>query len=359
MVILLKKIVLTGGGSAGHVTPNIALIPKLQELGYDIHYIGSEDGIERKLIEDLGIPYYPISSGKLRRYFDLKNFTDPFRVVKGIGQAYRILGRIKPGIIFSKGGFVTVPVLLAGKLRGIPAVIHESDYTPGLANKIVIPFVKKVCVTFPETLKHLPKNKGVFTGTPIRPEILQGDKGEGYRFTGLDEGKPVIMVIGGSLGSVKLNKAVRNILPDLLQKFNVIHLCGKGNLEEQYQGLAGYRQYEYIKEELPHLFSMADLVISRAGANSIYELLALRKPNILIPLSAKASRGDQILNAQSFEKMGYSKVLLEEKVNSQTLLKTINYLYENRSKYVDAMAKSKVQNGIEKVIEQIEKHSLR
>lgn len=353
----MKKIVLTGGGSAGHVTPNIALIPKLKELNYDIHYIGSIDGIERKLIEEIGIPYYPISSGKLRRYLDRKNFTDPFRIMKGVAQAHRILGKIKPDIIFSKGGFVTVPVILGGKLRGIPTVIHESDFTPGLANKIVIPVAKKVCVTFPETVKHIPKDKGVYTGTPIRPEVFTGDKTKGYGITGFTPAKPTIMVVGGSLGSIKLNDAVREILPKLLKSFQVVHLCGQGNLSEEHKGLEGYLQYEYVKEELPHFFAMADLVISRAGANSIYELLALRKPNILIPLSAKASRGDQILNAESFERMGYSKVLMEEKMTTDSLLKTIEYVHGAQDKYIDTMSKSTASNGIDKVIEIIKQVS--
>ncbi len=349
----MKRIVLTGGGSAGHVTPNIALIPKLKELGYEIHYIGSIDGIERKLIEDIEIPYYPISSGKLRRYFDKKNFTDPLRIMKGVGQAYKILGRVKPHVIFSKGGFVTVPVILGGKFRGIPTVIHESDFTPGLANKIVIPVAKKVCVTFPETVKHIPKNKGIYTGTPIRTEVLTGDKHEGYIFTGLNSTKPTIMVIGGSLGSKALNNAIRDILPKLLDRFQVVHLCGQGHLSKEHENIQGYKQYEYIKDEIPHLFAMADLVVSRAGANSIYELLALRKPNILVPLSAKVSRGDQILNAESFEKMGYSKVLQEEKITNDTLLKTIEYVFEYKDKFVKAMEKSQASNGIDKVLEVI------
>ena len=350
----MKKIVLTGGGSAGHVTPNIALIPRLKELGYEIHYIGSKDGIERKLIEEIGIRYYPISSGKLRRYFDKQNFTDPFRIMKGVGQAYRIIGKIRPDVIFSKGGFVSVPVILAGKMRRVPTVIHESDFTPGLANKIVIPVAKKVCVTFPETVKHIPKNKGIYTGTPIRPEILQGQKSKGYGVTKFTPDKPTIMLVGGSLGSVKLNTSIRSILPKLLKKYQVIHLCGQGNLSEEHKDLQGYVQYEYVKEDLPHFFAMADLVISRGGANSIYELLALKKPNILIPLSAKASRGDQILNAQSFEKMGYSKVLQEEKLTNDSLFKTIEYVYGNKAKYVDAMNKSQSVDGTARVLEILE-----
>ena len=302
----MKHIVLTGGGTAGHVTPNIALIPRLKELGYEISYIGSLDGIEKKLIEELNIPYYGIASGKLRRYFDLKNFSDPFKVLKGYAQSRKLLKKLKPDVIFSKGGFVTVPVVVAAKSCKIPAIIHESDMTPGLANKLAIPSATKVCCNFPETLKHLPEEKAVLTGTPIRQELLSGDKLEALKFCGFTANKPVIMIIGGSLGAAAVNDSMRKILPELLKDFQVVHLCGKGKLDESLQNTEGYIQFEYIKKELADLFALADIVVSRAGANAICELLALQKPNLLIPLSAKASRGDQILNARSFEKQGYS-----------------------------------------------------
>ena len=299
-----KRIVMTGGGTAGHVTPNIALIPELQAKGYEIHYIGSYHGIESQLIGDLGIPYYGIASGKLRRYIDPKNLSDPFKVIKGLGQARHLLGKLKPDVVFSKGGFVAVPVVLAAKSRGIPCVIHESDMTPGLANKICIPCAHRVCTNFPETMKHLPAAKAVLTGSPIRQELFQGSKEKGLAFCGFNDKKPVVLIIGGSLGAVAVNEAVRQILPQLLEKFQVIHLCGKGKLDQSLQNTKGYVQYEYIKEELSDLMAAADIMISRAGANAICEILALRKPNILIPLSAEASRGDQILNAASFEKSG-------------------------------------------------------
>ena len=314
----MKKIVLTGGGTAGHVTPNLALLPSLVERGYEIHYIGSYNGIERKLIEDAGIPYDGISSGKLRRYFDLKNFTDPFRVIKGYAEARRLMKKYRPDVVFSKGGFVAVPVVLAAKHYKIPAIIHESDMTPGLANKLCIPSAAKICCNFPETLTYLPEDKAVLTGSPIRKELLEGDRLTGLQYTGLSAIKPVILVIGGSLGSVAVNKVVRQILPELLDMYQVIHICGKGHLEESLIGKPGYVQYEYVDTPLRHLFAAADLVLSRAGANSICEILALRKPNILIPLSAAVSRGDQILNARSFEKQGFSVVLEEEALDGTT-----------------------------------------
>ena len=351
----MKKIVLTGGGTAGHVTPNIALLPKLKEAGYEIYYIGSYEGIERKLIESYEIPYYGISSGKLRRYFDWKNFSDPFKVLKGYGQAISILKKLKPDVVFSKGGFVSVPVVMAAKHCKIPAIIHESDMTPGLANKLAIPSATKVCCNFPETLQYLPEGKAVLTGSPIRSELLKGDKVHALNFIGnFTAQKPTLMVIGGSIGSVVINDTVRKALPELLKEYQVVHLCGKGNLAPELDGTQGYVQYEYIKEELNDLFALADIVISRAGANAICELLALHKPNILIPLSVAASRGDQILNARSFEKQGFSYVLEEEKLTEETLLEAIRQVEEKKNSYRKAMEASSRIDSVTKVFELIE-----
>lgn len=341
----MKKIILTGGGTAGHVTPNIAMIPRLKELGYEISYIGTYNGIEKKLIEEIGIPYYGISSGKLRRYFDLKNFTDPFRVNKGFGDAKRILKKIKPDVVFSKGGFVTVPVVLMAAHLHIPVVIHESDMTPGLANKIALPKATKICCNFPET-KELFSDRATVTGTPIRQELFNGDKEKAREFCGFTDDKPTLLVVGGSTGSVAINKAIWGCLDELLKEFNVIHLTGKDKLNPDIKDKKGYVQYEFIKEQLPDMFALADVVISRAGANAICELLALRKPNLLIPLSKAASRGDQILNAQSFEKSGYSYVIEEEAVSNETLLTGIREVYSNRDKYIEAMQTSELADSI-------------
>lgn len=350
----MKHIVLTGGGTAGHVTPNIALVPALREAGYEISYIGSYDGIERKLIKELNIPYYGISSGKLRRYFDLKNFTDPFRVLKGFREARKLLKQLKPDVVFSKGGFVTVPVVIAAKRCKIPAVIHESDMTPGLANKLCIPSAVKVCCNFPETVKSLPGDKAVLTGTPIRQELLNGDAEAGRRFCGFTSEKPVLMVIGGSLGAASVNSHIRSILPELLKEFQIIHLCGKGKTDESLTGTDGYVQFEYIKKELADLFALSDIVISRAGANAICEISALHKPNLLIPLSASASRGDQILNARSFERQGYSMVLEEEEITDEKLLDTIRRLYADRHTYEEAMSAGKQMDSIHHILSLIE-----
>lgn len=353
----MKRIILTGGGTAGHVTPNIALLPGLKELGYDIHYIGSYNGIEKKLIEQFGIPYHGISSGKLRRYFSMQNFTDPFRVLRGFGEAKKLIKSLKPDVIFSKGGFVSVPVVIAGKQCHVPTIIHESDMTPGLANRLAIPSATKVCCNFPETLNHLPKEKAVLTGSPIRQELLTGDRGAALKFCGLTADKPVILIIGGSLGSVIVNNAVRKVLPELLKNFQVIHLCGKDKVDASLKDLKGYIQFEYIQDELKDLFALADIVISRAGANAICELLALHKPNLLIPLSANASRGDQILNARSFERQGYSIVLEEEELNDSTLLDAIKKLYQEKDAYIDAMKQSTQQDSIQTILGLIQQAS--
>lgn len=342
----MKKIVLTGGGTAGHVTPNIALLPRLKELGFSVEYIGSYDGIEKKLIEDFDIPYHGISSGKLRRYFDVKNFTDPFRVVKGYREAVKLMKEINPDVVFSKGGFVSVPVVLAAKKCHIPTVIHESDMTPGLANKICLPSAAKICCNFPETIAQLPEGKAVLSGSPIRAELLNGNKIAALDFCGFTANKPVVLVIGGSSGSVVINNAVRAALPALTEKFQIIHLCGKGKTDESYSDTKGYVQFEYIKEQLPDLFAAADVVISRAGANAICELLALNKPNVLIPLSAKASRGDQILNAKSFEKQGFSTVIDEDELTAETLTDAVLDTYENRASFIETMDKSNLDDAI-------------
>lgn len=350
----MKKIVLTGGGTAGHVTPNIALLPRLKELDYEISYIGSYNGIEKGLIEAQQIPYYGISSGKLRRYFDLKNFSDPMKVLKGYAQARGLLHRLKPDIVFSKGGFVSVPVVLAAKHTRIPVIIHESDITPGLANKLAIPSASKVCCNFPETLEHLPEGKAIVTGSPIRRELYNGDRAKACTYTGFTQKKPVILIIGGSLGSQVINEAVRKLLPTLLANWQVIHLCGKGNLDPTLHHMNGYAQYEYISDELPDLFALADLVISRAGANAICELKALCKPNILIPLSRAASRGDQILNANSFQKQGFSYVIEEESLSEDTLLKGISEVWKEREAYIRAMRESEKTDAIAMITNLIE-----
>ncbi|MCM1542804.1 MAG: undecaprenyldiphospho-muramoylpentapeptide beta-N-acetylglucosaminyltransferase [Blautia sp.] len=346
----MKKIVLTGGGTAGHVTPNIALLPALRDAGYEITYMGSYDGIEKKLISDFNIPYVGISTGKFRRYLDLQNFTDPFRVIKGFSEARKFLKTYRPDVVFSKGGFVSVPVVRAAASLHIPCIIHESDMTPGLANKLCVSAAAKICCNFPETLKLLPQNKAVLTGSPIRAELFQGNKLAGLDMCGFTANKPVIMVTGGSLGASNVNKAVRDALPKLLTDFQVVHLCGKDKMDNLLLTTPGYKQFEYIKSELKNLFAMADVVISRAGANAICELLALKKPNILIPLPASSSRGDQILNAQSFESQGFSMVISEDDLLTDLLVNKVHELYSTRQTYVEAMSKSGQMDSIKTIM---------
>lgn len=344
-----KKIILTGGGTAGHVTPNLALVPALKEAGFEIEYIGSYDFIESKLIPEAGIPYTGVECGMLRRYKTIKNITDPFKVFKGIHEAKKVMKRFKPDVVFSKGGFVGVPVAYAAFLCRIPVILHESDMTSGLANKLCLPVAKKICCNFPETVKEMPKNKAVLTGSPIRKELLEGNKQTGKELCGFSDNKPVIMVIGGSLGAASVNKAVREALPSLLKDFNIIHLCGKEKLDSSLEGTIGYKQFEYVTEGLNHLYALADMVISRAGANSICELLALKKPNILIPLT-KATRGDQIINAHSFEAQGYSMVLMDDDCNADTLTEKITELYFKKQLYIDAMAAASQADAINTIV---------
>lgn len=349
----MKKILLTGGGTAGHVTPNIALVPYLKEAGFEIEYMGSYNGIEKTLIEAQGIPYYGISSGKLRRYLDVKNLTDPFRILKGLREAKKYMKEHKPDIVFSKGGFVSVPVIFAASDAGIPVVIHESDLTPGLANKLSIPKASKICYNFPETEKYLPEGKSVHTGLPVRRQLLDGDRHKGYAFCGFPEDKPIIMVIGGSLGAASINEVVREALPDLLEKVYVAHICGKGKTDPSLDGVEGYKQFEYVSDTLPDLFAASDLIISRAGANVIYEIVALKKPSILIPLGTDASRGDQILNANSFKRRGFAEVLREEELTKVSLYTDIIEVNNNRDAYIRAMEAEKKEDSAKLVTDVI------
>lgn len=355
----MKKIVLTGGGTAGHVTPNLALVDKLKENDYDIVYIGrKEEGkfiIEKDLCKNEGIPYFGISSGKLRRYFSVENAKDALRVLKGTSDALVLLKKIKPDIVFSKGGFVTAPVIFASKLLKIPVIIHESDLTPGLANKISIPSAKVVLTSFAETLEYLPKDKGIVTGPPIRMDLFTGSYQKGKELCNFKYNKPVILVIGGSSGAKKINEIIVSSLDNITNKYNVIHICGKDNKNNVTND--SYIAIEYLKEDLKHALAYADLVISRAGSNSIFEFLALNKPNILIPLPKGQSRGDQIQNANVFYDKGYSLILEEEYLTENLLLSNIDNLYENKDKFIDNMMKSDFTNGIDKIIEQIIKYT--
>lgn len=354
MSILKRTIVLTGGGSAGHVTVNLALIPELLSRGWQIHYIGS-DGIEKQLISDVPeVTYHTVATGKFRRYLDWRHLKDPFMIMKGTLQSYRLIRKIKPNVLFSKGGFVSVPVVTGAYLNRTPIMLHESDYTPGLANKLCNPMASHIFTTFPETASMLPAKKATHAGAIIRKEVMEGRKERGLHACDFVSSKPVLLVMGGSLGARRINEAVRNCLDSLLESYQIVHLCGKGNVDPTIQR-RGYCQFEYVKNELADLLAMADLVISRAGSNSIYELLALGKPMLLIPLSKQASRGDQILNAASFEKAGYAHVLQEEDLTEHALLEAVNQVQTQRQNMQKAMQKYAPSAALEKVISTLER----
>ncbi|MFH1513127.1 MAG: undecaprenyldiphospho-muramoylpentapeptide beta-N-acetylglucosaminyltransferase [Bacillota bacterium] len=350
----MKRIVLTGGGTAGHVTPHLSLIPRLQAAGYEIHYIGRSSGIEYDMLHAIGgIVYHPISSGKLRRYFSLTNFTDMFRVGRGIVQSYRLIGNIRPDVCFSKGGFVSIPVVIAAHYRHVPTVCHESDLTPGLANRISARFATYVATTFSECADSL-GGKGVLTGTPLRRELFAGDRARGLRLAGFDGAKPVLLVTGGSQGAQAINLCLRQCLSELLPRMDVLHLCGAGNLDQSLTGLMGYKQFEFLQSEMPDAYAAADLVLSRAGANTLSELLALRKPMLLVPYPLSASRGDQIKNAESFAKQGFARVLQQEALTPETLTRELFTLLTQKELQKTAMEACPVQNGTDAVLRLIE-----
>ncbi len=334
----MTKIAFTGGGTVGHVSVNLSLIPTALSQGYEALYIGSKNGIEREMIESQlpEIKYYPISSGKLRRYISLENAKDVFKVLKGVLDARKVLKKEKPDLLFSKGGFVSVPVVIAAKSLNIPTIIHESDLTPGLANKIALKFAKKIYTTFEETLNYLPKEKADFIGATIREDLKNGNAHNGYQLTGFNENKKVLLVMGGSLGSKKLNSIIRENLDALLQQYQVIHLTGKGLKDVQVKK-SGYIQYEFVKEDLTDLLAITDTVISRAGSNAIYEFLTLRIPMLLVPLGLDQSRGDQIDNANHFADKGYAKAIDEEQLTAQILLQELIEMEQERTRIINNM----------------------
>lgn len=349
-----KTILFTGGGSAGHVTPNLALIEKCKANAWQVVYVGSATGIEKTIINEAGIDFYAIASGKLRRYFSWQNFLDPFKVVWGVGQAFLLCRRLKPALIFSKGGFVAFPVVVAGWLNRIPVIVHESDLTPGLANRLSYPFANIICLTFAVSVNYFKQpQKLLVTGTPLRNALFLGDANIGRSLCGFNSAKKVLLIFGGGLGAESINQVVRALLPELLTEYQIIHLCGKGKLDSNLQNKVGYVQFEYVSEELPHFLASADLVVSRAGANSIYELLALKKPHILIPLSKRASRGDQIVNAKYFADLGLSQVLYEEELTTNKLLEKIQWMNMRQGEIAQALQHYQPLDSVQLIYEKI------
>lgn len=350
-----KKIVLCGGGTAGHVTPHLALLDGLKENNYEIYYVGSKNGIEKTIISKEGIDYKEISVGKLRRYFSIENIKDVFKVIKGIIQASLYLKKLKPDIVFSKGGFAAVPVVIGAKLNKVPIICHESDMTPGIATKISAKYAKKVALSFEECLKYFP-SKGVYTGTAIRKSLFEKDDEKVYEKYGLSK-KPILLIMGGSQGAQAINESIYPILDDLLKDFCIIHLCGKGKLNASLMDKKDYVQLEYLDKELANVLNAASLVISRSGSNSICELHALYKPMLLIPYPKGASRGDQILNAQNFEKKGFAILLMQDDLNRDTLLRLIYELQDKSEDFILNMQRYPAKNGSEEILKLILEHS--
>lgn len=350
----MKKIILTGGGTAGHVMPNIGLLPYLSD--YEIHYVGSVNGIERSLLEKYPqVKYHAIRTGKFRRSFTFKNVTDVFNVIGGYKDAKKIMKEVNPDVIFSKGGFVSVPPVLAARKRKIPIITHESDLTPGLANKIISRYATKVLTTFPETVPMIKGGKGEFIGSPVRENLFDGDKARGLSFLAFeDESKPVLTIMGGSLGSVFLNNAVRNNLAALTERFNIVHMCGRGHLDNSISD-PSYRQFEFISAELSDVLAATSVMLSRAGSNAINEFAALDIPMLLIPLSKKASRGDQILNADSFAARNYAVVLYEEDYNDAAFMAKIDEVITRYDEIKKSLAAFDERDGIKKIYNEIER----
>lgn len=348
-----KKILLTGGGSTGHVSVNLALIPILKRDGWDIYYMGSKNGIEKELITKIdGVKYLSISTGKFRRYFSFENFKDIFKVFIGSIQAVFKIRKIKPDVVFSKGGFVSVPVLFGAKVNKIPSLSHESDLTPGLANKIAQKFVNKIFTTFKDTPKYIKSGKGEYIGPVIRESLFNGDKQKAKEFLLIKNDKPCILAMGGSLGAFVINKSIRENIFELLQKFNIVHVCGKGGTDSSYN-YPGYFQFEYINEELKDILDYSDIIVSRAGSNAIFEFLYYKKPMLLIPLDLDQSRGDQIENAKNFEQNGYAKMIREKDITNKLFLDEIFNIYENRQKYSEKMKDINFHNNIKKIYDEI------
>ncbi len=340
-----KMIIFTGGGSAGHVTLNLTLIPWFIKQGWEISYIGSKGGMEQELVAKFPeVKYYGILTGKLRRYFSWQNFLDMIKIPLGCLQAIILVHKINPDIIFSKGGFVSFPVVVGGYVNRKKIFMHESDITPGLANKMSLPFVSTFYTTFPETEKYVKNKQKVHCVGPVLSDrLFNGSREKGAKFAHMDVSKPTIMFIGGSLGAKSLNDAVEKNLGDILEKYQLIHIAGKNGYNKNLAH-EGYQQYEYVDTELKDLLALADIVVSRAGSNSIFELASLHKPMILVPLPATSSRGEQSLNAKSFAEKGYAEIIKDEDIaNPDILLPMLDKVYQHREQYRQNMENNPVK----------------
>jgi UDP-N-acetylglucosamine--N-acetylmuramyl-(pentapeptide) pyrophosphoryl-undecaprenol N-acetylglucosamine transferase len=275
--------------------------------------------------------------------------------MKGCMEARRVLKKLKPDLVFSKGGFVSVPVILAAKSLRIPIFIHESDMTPGLANTISKRFATKIYTSFEETKKFFPESKTMVVGSPIRREVFNGSKEKAGNYLSFHNDLPILTIMGGSLGAKKINAAVRNSLKLLTAKYQVVHLCGKNNIDTNFSTVPGYKQFEYVHEELPDILAATDLVITRGGSNAIFEFLALNIPMLIIPLSLQQSRGDQILNAKAFEEKGYSITLAEENLTSETLIEYVKSVQKRSAEFRRNMKHSQQGEALQTLVNEMNK----
>jgi UDP-N-acetylglucosamine--N-acetylmuramyl-(pentapeptide) pyrophosphoryl-undecaprenol N-acetylglucosamine transferase len=348
-----RHVLFTGGGSAGHVVPNLPLIAHFAAAGSRISYVGSKDGPEANLAAGVGVPFYAIRSGKLRRYWSWRNVMDVWWIVVGLAQACALLRRLRPSVVFSKGGYVAFPVVVAAWVWRVPVIAHESDLTPGLANRLSLPFVAAVCTTFAVTAFPARGKPIVHTGTPLRPDLVRGDAERGRARFDLPRGRPLVVVFGGSLGADALNRVVRDALDALLEFGSIVHVCGPGRTDAAFADRGGYRQFEFVGAEWGDLLAAADVVVARAGANSLYELVALGKPHLLVPLPRSASRGDQISNAAYAVEHGWSRVIAEEDLDPARLTAAVRELYVDRARIIAALRGAGLGDGTRAVADVI------
>jgi len=320
----------TGGGTGGHVFPNVAVIEELRRRGERrVIWIGDRGGPEREAALRLEVPYYGIRTGKLRRYLSLRNLWDLFSVAAGFFGALRVLARNRPRVLFSKGGFVSVPPSFAARVLRIPVVTHESDTIPGLATRMIARAAAVVCVSFPGTAAFFPAGRAVHTGNPVRALIRDGDPGRGRSWLGVAPRAPMVLVLGGSQGSSSLNRAVRELAGGGDLPFVLVHQCGRGNLGGLQAG-ERYLPYEFFGREMGDVLAAADLVVSRAGAGALSEIACAGKPAVLVPLPRSASRGEQIANARFFADSGAALVLPDEQLGAGALKRLIQQLLSDR-----------------------------
>lgn len=352
----LKRVVVTGGGTAGHVVPAIPIVEALSARGCEVHFVGGLDGPERSLVANLPATYHGVRTGKLRRYLSVQNLLDCFRIPLGVFQAWRLLRRIAPDVVFSKGGFASFPAVLGAWLNGIPVVAHESDLTPGLANRLALPFVAALCLNFDASAAGR-RLRTVVTGTPLRRQLLAGDAERGRALLGIDDNaeRSVLLVVGGSQGAARLNEVVREALPKLLGSHWVVHVCGPGRTSSAYAGNHGYKQVEYLDDGWGDVIAAADLVVSRAGANALSEWLTLGVPHLLIPLPKTASRGDQLENAAFAAAKGWSLVIEEQELDATTLLAGIAKLADLAPEIRQRLRSFRARDSTTLIVDELER----